>query len=141
MPATPCQRNGISRACARVVRAPSGKFVKRDRFGMHRLTHWLRHESHVVYARMGPFARPVRLIVGAVVLAVGLLGLLLPILPGWVFIGVGLVIIAPRSRAAHWVRGQLARLRCYTRRLVGRHKGRCDTAQLLPGDDSGVERQ
>lgn len=53
------------------------------------------------------FWRPARkigvLIVGTIVLMVGLAGLLLPILPGWLLIFVGLFILGTEFAWARWV--------------------------------------
>jgi uncharacterized membrane protein YbaN (DUF454 family) len=48
---------------------------------------------------------PVRAVAGFVLVAVGLLGLLFPIMPGWIFLIPGLVLLAERFS---WARRLLA---------------------------------
>ena len=59
--------------------------------------------------------RAVRSAVGVVLLGVGLIGLLVPILPGWLLIFVGLALLGVRvpyaDRLLEYARGKLARKR------------------------------
>jgi uncharacterized membrane protein YbaN (DUF454 family) len=43
------------------------------------------------------FSQLTRVLLGAVVVSIGILGLLVPIMPGWVFIIPGLVLISPEK--------------------------------------------
>jgi hypothetical protein len=62
--------------------------------------------------------RTLRLVVGLILLGIGLLGLLMPILPGWLLIFVGLALIGVRLPSAE-------RLKDRARRTSG----------AKPGDD------
>lgn len=66
-----------------------------------------------------PLRRVVRVAVGVALLAVGVLGLVLPLLPGWPFLLTGCILLWPRSRVAkrsvrafgkvrEWYRGRAA---------------------------------
>jgi len=54
---------------------------------------------------------PLRLTLGLMLMLVGILGLLLPILPGWIFIFPGLALLVPDTRAWHWLREKAERVR------------------------------
>jgi uncharacterized membrane protein YbaN (DUF454 family) len=45
-----------------------------------------------------------RIAAGVVLIAIGLLGLALPIMPGWILIIIGVMLIAPGSRMARWIK-------------------------------------
>jgi uncharacterized membrane protein YbaN (DUF454 family) len=59
-----------------------------------------------------------RLVAGVFLLVIGLLGLILPIMPGWIFIIPGLVILGeyfpPVQRLVHWARQKLENARTGT---------------------------
>lgn len=55
---------------------------------------------------------------GAFLILAGVLGLALPILPGWALIAAGILVLAPKSRAATWLRHLLARLKAWARRRL-----------------------
>lgn|GEM_PF-3489693 len=61
---------------------------------------------------------------GIVLIAVGIMGLILPLLPGWPFIVAGIILLWPKTRLAIWLKHLSARIREWFR------KRRC-----LPGED------
>ena len=76
---------------------------------------------HKGYGRMEPegvsanglqmVRKGLRIVAGALLIALGLLGLAVPILPGWALILLGVVLAAPRSRGARWMQQQAASLK------------------------------
>lgn len=58
-----------------------------------------------------PLRRFVRIVAGVVLLAVGVLGLILPFVPGWPFLASGVVLLWPRSRLGRWLVRALGRIR------------------------------
>jgi len=72
----------------------------------------LRHPAAaLVSAATFVLRHPVRSFLAAVLLVVGVVGLILPIMPGWVFIFAGLAVLGPNTRMAIWLKGLLGRLR------------------------------
>ena len=59
-----------------------------------------------------------RFAAGAFLILAGVLGVALPILPGWALIAAGILVLAPKSRAATWLRRLFARLKAWTRRRL-----------------------
>ena len=55
--------------------------------------------------------RPLRMGAGVALVLVGLAGLILPILPGWVFLVPGITILFPGSRVARWIRAKWRQVR------------------------------
>ncbi|MFO1463314.1 MAG: hypothetical protein U1F66_06020 [bacterium] len=59
--------------------------------------------------------RWVRLLVGSGVLIVGVIGLFLPILQGWLLIGLGAILLAPEvpvfRRLIAWIEGRFPKVR------------------------------
>ena len=62
--------------------------------------------------------RIAQLAAGVLLILTGLAGLALPILPGWGLIAFGIVLVAPKSRAAKWLKRAFARLKGWTRRRL-----------------------
>ena len=48
---------------------------------------------------------------GIALIAAGVLGLVLPIVPGWVLILVGILLLGPKTRVALWLKRICAKLR------------------------------
>ncbi|HBA83761.1 MAG TPA: hypothetical protein DCZ95_06670 [Verrucomicrobia bacterium] len=67
---------------------------------MHNQTPWLRRLRRIL-----------RMTAGIALMGLGVLGLALPIMPGWALMLVGIALVAPRSRLAQWLKRTLARLR------------------------------
>ena len=63
-----------------------------------------------------------RIAVGIALILVGLLGLLVPIMPGWVPILIGIALLGPRTRLAKWLRRTFVRLKakCSRRKVKAR---------------------
>jgi len=68
------------------------------------LTYLWRRAGHVL-----------RLAAGVLLILAGVLGLALPILPGWALIALGIVLLAPNSRVANWLKRAFARLKSLRR--------------------------
>jgi hypothetical protein len=60
-----------------------------------------------------------RVTVGIVLLAVGIVGLMLPVLPGWPFIASGIILVWPKTRLATWLLHVPARIREWFRKRGG----------------------
>ena len=56
---------------------------------------------------------PLRIATGVVLILVGIVGLILPVMPGWVFIFPGVAMLAPRTPLGRWLRKQARRLRTW----------------------------
>jgi len=52
---------------------------------------------------------------GIVLIAVGIAGLILPLLPGWPFIAAGIILLWPKTRLAIWLKHLPARIREWLR--------------------------
>lgn len=55
--------------------------------------------------------RIIRIASGIGLIIVGLVGIVVPVLPGWTPLAFGIVLLMPRSRLAKWLRGQLKRMK------------------------------
>lgn len=64
----------------------------------------LRHIWRIVKA-------PIRIAVGAVLVLVGILGLILPIMPGWIFIIPGLALATSGTPLGDWLRAKARALK------------------------------
>ncbi len=53
---------------------------------------------------------------GIVLIAVGIVGLVLPLLPGWIFIASGIILVWPKTRLAAWLKRLPARAKGWLRR-------------------------
>jgi hypothetical protein len=60
-------------------------------------------------------AHPIRTVLATLCFVVGIIGLVFPILPGWVFIFAGIFVLGPKSKPARWIRRKLATLRRHAR--------------------------
>ena len=69
-----------------------------------------------------------RIAAGSILLLIGVLGLILPLLPGWPFIISGILLLWPKSRVATWLRRWLVRIRAWFRK----RKGLAKTGGPLP---------
>jgi len=58
-----------------------------------------------------------RIVAGVALILAGIAGIFLPILPGWVLIALGIVLVAPNARIARWIKS-------LPRRLVRRFRRR-----------------
>ena len=47
--------------------------------------------------------RVLRITAGIVLITIGVVGLVLPLLPGWAFIAAGIVLLWPKTRLAIWL--------------------------------------
>jgi len=73
----------------------------------------LAHVWHIMKA-------PVRIALGVVLVLVGILGLVLPIMPGWIFLIPGLALVTSGTRLGEWLRAKAHALRA--RLKAGRGK-------------------
>jgi uncharacterized membrane protein YbaN (DUF454 family) len=60
-----------------------------------------------------------RMTAGVLLILVGLVGIIVPIMPGVVFVASGLVMVAPRSRLALWVIARTRQVRAWFARVRG----------------------
>ena len=56
---------------------------------------------------------------GIILIAVGIAGLILPLLPGWPFIAAGIILLWPKTRLAIWLKHLPARIREWFRKRRG----------------------
>ena len=63
--------------------------------------------------------RPLQIVAGILLILLGIIGLILPVMPGWIFFPPGIYLIGPSSRPARFLRKHLRRLRAWTRRRRG----------------------
>jgi len=66
-----------------------------------------------------------RLAIGIALILLGIAGLALPIMPGWIFIAMGVVVLGPRTSLGKWIRKWGYLIRWKIRRRFHR-KGRAD---------------
>jgi uncharacterized membrane protein YbaN (DUF454 family) len=52
-----------------------------------------------------------RVALGVFLVILGIVGIILPFLPGWLFLAAGVVILAPGSRIGKWIRRNVLRMR------------------------------
>ncbi len=57
------------------------------------------------------FRREIRIGTGLVLIGVGLVGILVPVLPGWTPLIFGILMLAPKTRFSRWVRELLKKMR------------------------------
>lgn len=57
------------------------------------------------------FRRELRIGAAVVLIVVGLVGIVVPVMPGWTPLAFGIVLLVPRSRFSRWVRGRLRDMR------------------------------
>jgi uncharacterized membrane protein YbaN (DUF454 family) len=87
-----------------------------------------------------PVLRVIRLIVGILLVLAGLIGGLIPVLQGWMFLIPGLGLLAPESRHIRklvvWLRARLRlrRFRKSRRRAVSGQRGPSSVDQARPGE-------
>lgn len=55
--------------------------------------------------------RVLAVIAGMILILVGIMGVVLPFLPGWVLIGSGIILVWPKSRLAAWLKHLPLRLK------------------------------
>ncbi len=60
-----------------------------------------------------PFRTILRLGMATVMILLGILGLIFPIMPGWIFLIPGIILLAPNTRFSRWIR---SRVRLLSRR-------------------------
>ena len=53
---------------------------------------------------------------GIILIAAGVVGLILPLLPGWPFIAAGIILLWPKTRLAIWLKHLPARIREWFRK-------------------------
>ena len=63
--------------------------------------------------------RILRTAAGIVLIGVGIVGFILPVLPGWPFVVSGLILIWPQSRLAIWLRRLPERIKEWSRKRRG----------------------
>ncbi len=63
--------------------------------------------------------RILRVVFGVVLIAIGILGFILPLLPGWPFLASGIIILWPKSRLAAWLKKVPGRIRDRLRKRSG----------------------
>jgi len=99
----PPARRGETLAATAGMRSNGRTFEPASDGRLH-MNEKLRHAWHIAKT-------PLRIALGAVLVLVGILGLVLPIMPGWIFIFPGLALLMPGTRAGHWLRAKAQRLR------------------------------
>ena len=57
------------------------------------------------------FSRELRIGTGIVLIVVGLVGIVVPVLPGWTPLAFGILLLAPKTRFSRWVRKWLKKMR------------------------------
>jgi len=57
------------------------------------------------------FRRELRIGTGIVLILVGLVGIIVPVLPGWTPLAFGILLLAPKTRFSRWVRKWLKKMR------------------------------
>ena len=57
------------------------------------------------------FRRELRIGTGIVLIVVGLVGIIVPVLPGWTPLVFGILLLAPKTRFSRWVRKWLKKMR------------------------------
>jgi hypothetical protein len=57
------------------------------------------------------FRRELRIGTGIVLILVGLVGILVPVLPGWTPLAFGILLLAPKTRFSRWLRKLLKKMR------------------------------
>lgn len=64
--------------------------------------------------------RLVRITAGLVLILIGLSGLVIPVIPGWPFIILGIIMIAPDSRLAMWLKAKWHQITTWVKKKLGR---------------------
>ena len=89
----------------------------------------------MVQKRRGKYWRlvkkPARIALAILMILVGILGLILPILPGWAFLVPGVVLLAPNTRFSRWVKRTARRAKGRWRQWRGKAPG-----EARPGKDA-----
>ena len=62
------------------------------------------------------FRRELQIVTGIVLILVGLVGILVPVLPGWTPLIFGILMLAPKTRFSRWVREMFKKMRRRARR-------------------------
>lgn len=75
------------------------------------------------------FRRELRIGTGILLILVGLVGIVMPVMPGWTPLALGILLLAPKTRFSRWIRGLLKKMR---KRLRERKQNRVD-GQPGPG--------
>ena len=60
---------------------------------------------------LSTFKRVLRIAAGIALILAGVLGLVVPILPGWILILLGIVLLGPKTRLAKWLARTFKRLK------------------------------
>ena len=68
--------------------------------------------------------RPLQILAGILLILVGIVGLILPVMPGWIFIFPGIYLLGPDTRPARFLRRQFRRLRVWSRLWLRRRRSR-----------------
>ena len=53
------------------------------------------------------FRREFRIATGIFLILFGIVGIIVPVLPGWTPLGLGILLLAPKTRLSRWIRGLL----------------------------------
>jgi hypothetical protein len=61
------------------------------------------------------FRRELRIGTGIVLILIGLVGIIVPVLPGWTPLAFGILLLAPKTRFSRWVRKWLKKIRSRVR--------------------------
>ena len=67
--------------------------------------------KHPAHSRKKRVRRILRMATGIGLILFGLVGIVVPVLPGWTPIALGVVILAPKTRFSRWLRGWLRKLK------------------------------
>lgn len=57
------------------------------------------------------FRRELRIATGIFLILFGIVGIVVPVLPGWTPLGLGILLLAPKTRLSRWIRGLLKKAR------------------------------
>jgi hypothetical protein len=75
------------------------------------------------------FKRELRIATGIFLILFGIVGIVVPVLPGWTPLGLGILLLAPKTRLSRWIRGLLKTVRHRMRaRRRNRGRGSIDSA-------------
>lgn len=78
------------------------------------------------YSWKKKFRRELRIATGLFLILFGIVGIVVPVLPGWTPLGLGILLLAPKTRLSRWIRGLLKKMR---KRLRERKHSKYGTAK------------
>ncbi len=83
--------------------------------------------------------RVLRIIAGGFLVLLGIVGIIMPVMPGWVFVWLGIVLLLPGSWAAKWPKTMLRRIAAKCPQLARRFQP--VSCQDAAGPERAVEGQ